>query len=176
MRWLFDVAAIVALVWWQRSRVWPALRLVHGSGDPVKARQAQRPSHDMIAILVSRADMEARVRWALSWRATLRFTKTWAELEHVITQAPPLAVFADPLADETGDPVGHLERFSRERHVPVVLYTDLTPQLASKLLRLGQAGIPYVMFSRVDDGADRFNAVVDWNRVPPPRDGPPLVA
>jgi len=179
MRWLFDVVAIVVLAWWQRTRVWPALRLVVGSGHPIRARRARRPTKDVIAVLVSRPDMEDRVRCALSWRAVLRFTTTWAELEQVITQSAPLAVFADPLADETGDAEGHLARFCGEERVPVVLYTCLSVAVAPKLLALGRQGIRHVLFNRYDDGADRLNAVVDsglWAPRDPPGHHPPLQA
>jgi len=173
MRWVLDVAAIVAVAWWQRARVWPALRLVTGLAGCGSPGRGPRPG--VIAVLVSRADMEARVRWALGWRADLRFAKTWADLERVIGEAPPLAVFADPLADGTGDAMGHLTRLRRERGVPVVLYTTLTPITAKQLLALGQLGIRYLIFHQLDDGLERFNAVVDWGRVPP-SDEPPLAA
>ncbi len=170
MRWLFDVLAIVAVAVWQRARVWPALRLVTGS-TTAKA-PAPRVASGVIAVLVSDPSMEARVRWALGWRATLCFTHTWAELEAVAARTPPLAVFADPLADATGDAEGHLARIGVEGRVPVILYTALTPAAAGKLLTLGQRGIRHVIFSRLDDSPERLNAVVDWGRVPPQTDPP----
>ncbi len=180
MRWLLDVLAILALAWWQRTRVSPVLRLVLGSGRPIGSRRARRPTEDVIAVLVSCADMEANVRRALSGRAILRFTTTWAELEQVIANSAPLAVFADPLADETGDAVGHLTRVCDEGRVPVILYTSLTPACPPKLLALSHHGICHVLFHRLDDGADRMNAVVDsvgWERPrDPPGHHPPLHA
>jgi hypothetical protein len=178
MRWVLDVVAIVAVAWWQRARVYQGLRLVTGSRTPGPAPRRQSKGTRLIAVLVSMPDMEGRVRWALSWCATLRFTHTWAELQEVITETQPTAVFADPLADETGDPLGHIERFCREWRVQVILYTRLTPAVASVLLTMGQQGIQHVLFHPFDDAdAARIVGVVDWDRVPPPRhDQPPRVA
>ena len=177
MRWLFDVIAIVALAWWQRARQWPGLRLVVGSGAPGKAQRGG-VGIGVIGVLVSRPEMEARVRWALGGRAVVRVTTSWTELEQVISGTRPLAVFADPLADETGDPEGHLARFSRDWQMPVILYTTLTPACASRLIHLGQAGIRHVVFDRFDDNAERLNAIVDSLRPPhwPPPPPPLLVA
>ena len=173
MRWLLDVVAIAVWVWWQRTRVRPGLRLVRGSAAPAPTRRHGRVD-GVITVLVSRPDMEACVRWALGGRAVVRVTTTWAELEQVIIGTRPLAVFADPLADEAGDPDGHLARFCRDWHMPVVLYTTLTPNAAGHLLRLGQEGVCHVVFRRVDDGAERLKALVDsvrprhWPPPPPP--------
>jgi len=177
MRWLVDVVAIVAWIWWQRTRVRPGLRLLTDSAAPAHGRRRGRVN-GVITVLVSRRDMEARVRSALGGRAVVRVTTTWAELEQVITGTRPLAVFADPLADETGDPVGHLARFCRDWQMPIILYTTLTPDCAAHLIHLGQAGIRHVVFYRFDDNWERLNEVVDSGRPPhsPPPPPPLLVA
>jgi hypothetical protein len=119
--------------------------------------------------------MEARLLSALDRRAVVRVTTTWAELQQVIRGTRPLAVFADPLADETGDPDGHLVRFCRDWQMPVILYTTLTPDVAAHLLHLGQAGIRHILFHRFDDNWERLNEIVDSLRPPhsPPRPPPP---
>lgn len=175
IRWLLDLAATVAFLCWQRSREWPELRLVPGSAAPRPARRVPRIDTGVIAVLVSRPEMEARVRWALSWRTTLRFASTWTELEQLVTRTSPFAVFADPTADESGDPEGHVARFCREGRVRVILYTALTPHTVKRLLGFGRDGVRHVIFHQFDDGAERLNAVVDW-RGGPPQDPPPLQA
>jgi len=180
MRWLLDIVAIIALVLWQRATQRPALRLVMGSAAPGKARRVPRvrPGLAVVAVLVSDPGMEERLRRALSHRCTLIFTKTWAELQDTITRLPPVAVFADPLADGTGNPDGHLARLC-EWGVEVILYTTLTPLVAGKLLALGQKGIHHVLFHPFDDGAGRLNDVFDYcnvmadsRRAPPPHEPP----
>ena len=178
MRWLFDVVAIAAWIWWRRTRVRPGLRLVTGSAAPAPGRRRGRVN-GVITVLVSRREMEARVRSALGRRAVVRVTTTWAELEQVITGTRPLAVFADPLADKTGDPEGHLARSCRDWKMPPILYTTLTPDCAAPLLHLGQAGIRHIVFHPFDDNWERLNAIVDSQRPPhsppppPPRSPPP---
>ena len=133
----------------------------------------------VITVLVSRRDMEARVRSALGGRAVVRVTTTWAELEQVIAGTRPLAVFADPLADVPGDPVSHLARLCRDRQMPLILYSTLTPDCAAYLMQLGQLGIRHAVFHRFDDSAERLNQIVDSQGPPhsppppPPRSPPP---
>ena len=175
MRWLFDVVAIVACIWWQRRKVRPKLRLVTGSAAPARGRRRGRVN-GVITILVSRREMEQRVRSALGPRAVVRVTTTWAELAQVIAGTRPLAVFADPLADVPGDPVGHLARLCRDRQMPLILYTTLTPDCAAHLIQLGQLRIRHLVFHRFDDNAERLNQIVDSQgppHSPPPPPPPP---
>ena len=175
LRWLLDVAFTLAWICWQGSRNARLLGVEPRRITPVTPLRVRRPKQGVVAVLVSQAGMEARVRRALGERAALCFTKTWAELQEVLSCTTPLAVFADPLADRTGNPEGHLVRFSREWRIPLILYTCLTPQAARVLLNLGPSGISHVLFHRFDDGDERLNAVVDWARYTP-RNEPPLRA
>jgi hypothetical protein len=165
MRWLLDLIAIVACVLWQRAREprHPTTRLL-GVG---------RFKRGVIAVLVSHLGMEDRLRRVLGERAALCFMKTWGELQDVVSCTNPLAVFADPLADETGNPNAHLEQICREARVPIILYTSLSPAVAGRLLALGQVGIRHLVFHQFDDNPERLKGVVDWGRGPP-RNQPPL--
>jgi hypothetical protein len=179
LRWLLDLVLTgawvwVELVWYRNVQPRPRLRLVTGSAAPARGRRRGRVN-GVITILVSRREMEQRVRSALGPRAVVRVTTTWAELEQLIAGTRPLAVFADPLADPPGDPVGHLARLCRDRQMPLILYTTLTPDCAAHLIQLGQLGIRHVVFHRFDDNAERLNQIVDSQGPPhsPPLPPPP---
>jgi len=166
IRWLLDLVVTLAFIYWHRSRERPALRLVPRSATPVKRIVPARTG--LVAVLVSRPAMEQRVLRALGEFTTLRFTKTWAELQEVVMRRPPSAILADPLADGSGDAQATLARFSHLWRIPVVLYTHLSPECAHILTGLGQSGIRHVIFWRFDDDADRFVEVVPWERDEPP--------
>jgi hypothetical protein len=112
--------------------------------------------------------MAERLRLALGVPIQLYFTSTWDELEHVVARVLPGTVFADPAADRAGDPVGHLARLSRDRRVPLIRYTTLTPETVGTLLRLGGCGIRHVVFHRSDDDARRLEALCDSGPREPP--------
>jgi len=166
IRWLLDLVLIVAFIYWQRSRERPALRLVPRSTTPVQ--RIVRARTGLVAVLVSQPAMEQRVLRALGDYTTLRFTKTWAELQEVVMRRSPSTIMADPLADRGGDFEATLARFTRLWRIPVVLYTPLTPECAHILVELGQSGIQHVIFHRVDDNPDRFIEVIPWERDEPP--------
>lgn len=166
LRWLVDVAVTAAFIYWQRSRERPALRLVPRSATPVKRIVPARTG--LVAVLVSQPAMEQQVLRALGDYTTLRFTKTWAELQEVVMRRSPSAIVADPLADRGGHPEPTLDRFSHLWRIPVVLYTHLSPEGAHAVFALGQSGIRHVIFWRVDDDANRFIEVVPWVRDEPP--------
>jgi hypothetical protein len=131
---LLDV--LLGLVWARRRRLRepPELRIETG-GTPVKVRRAGRV-RKRVAVLVSRPIMEIRVRAALGELTNVfLFTSTWAELRQVVDCGSPAAIFADPLADASGDPVRHLLEFAA-RGRPVILYTHLGPQLQDIFARL----------------------------------------
>jgi len=120
--------------------------------------------------------MEDQARRALGDRTTLRFVRTWAELQDVVIRTPPSAILADPLADPRGDPEWHIRMFAQAWAIPVVMYSEFTRESASLLLNMGHSGVRDVIFHRVDDNAARFAHVVDWERRPPPREPPLRVA
>lgn len=109
------------------------------------------------------------MRLALDERTTLCFASTWAELYDVVARSAPLTVFVDPFADRSEDPRGHLARFSREWRFPIVVYSELEPELPGVLLTAGHAGIRAVLFARFDDDLDRIVDVVPWELYEPPR-------
>lgn len=166
IRWLLDLVVTVAFISWQWSRERPGLRLAPRAMTPVK--RIVRASTGFVAVLVSRPAMEQRVLRALGDYTTLRFTRTWAELQQVVMRRSPCAIVADPLADKGGDPKQHLTLFSRDWRIPVVLYAVLAPASEEILLVLGHVDIQHVIFHRFDDGLDRFVEVIPWERDEPP--------
>jgi hypothetical protein len=161
MRWLLDVVAITAWVWWQRPREPRPL--------PVKPLGVGRFRRGAVVVLASSSRIETRVRLALGERTTLHFVRTWAELYDVVARSAPLTVFVDPFADGSEDPREHFARFACEWHFPVVVYTELAPQLAQMLSTMGRAGIRTMLFARLDDDLDRIVDAVPWELYEPPR-------
>jgi hypothetical protein len=134
----------------------------------VAPRRVRAPRAGVVAVLVSRAAMEERMRLALGARSCLCFTSKWEELGSVVARVSCSAVFADPLADTAGDAEEHLARLSCSRSVPLVLYTVLTPAVAASLLRLSGCGIHHVVFHRYDDNPARLREVCEWGPREPP--------
>ncbi len=161
MRWLLDVVAIAAWVWWERSQE-PRLLLVKPLG-------VGRFKRGVVVVLTSHPRIETRVRLALAERTTLHFVRTWAELYDVVARSAPLTVFVDPFADRIEDPRGHLARCSREWHFPIVLYTELVPGIPGVLLAAGQAGIGAVLFTGYNDDLDGIVDAVAWELHEAPR-------
>ena len=166
-----DVLIGVALTRRRRLSEPPDLRLEIG-GVRAKTRCYQPSQKRIVAVLLSRPEMQNRLRSALG-ELTNRFifTSTWADLLRVVDCESPDAIFADPLADPSGDPEHGLIKVAVVLHVPVILYTHLTPQLGDALLRLGRIGIRAIIVHRFDDEAARLVAAVD--AVAPPPSGPP---
>jgi hypothetical protein len=190
---LLDLVVAIAWVCWHRFTEWrderraraaeqgpPALRLetwrVMLAETPramwVKPRRVRLVNTGVVAVLVSQSQTAERVRSALGERASLLFTSTWAELQQVVARVTPSAIIADPLADESGDPVPHLARFSEGWRIPVVLYTRLTPRSAEMLLSLGQLGVRHLFFRGYDDTPAQFAAAFPRDR----SGGPPSQA
>ena len=161
MRWWLDVVTIAAWVWWERSRQPRPL--------PVKPLGVGRFRRGVVVVFSSNPRIEVRTRLALGERTTLRFVRTWAELYEVVARTAPLTVFVDPLADRSEDPREHFARFAREWHFPIVVYTELVPQLAVMLLTMVYAGIRTILFARGDDDLDRIVDAVPWDLHEPPR-------
>ncbi len=138
-----------------RFETWRIMLATKRRTRRVKTRPVRRAKTGVVAVLVSQSDMQERVLRALGWRSRLWFTSSWAELAHVGACVAPFAIIADPVADMTGDPEGHLARFSEEWRIPVILYTALTSESARMLVRLGGCGIGHVVFRRYDDAPRR---------------------
>jgi len=191
---LLDMLAALAWACWQRLRerqdelraraAWrgkrPVLKLKSWHFMALKTRRAMLAelqqvvpvNPGVVAVLVSQPGMEEQVRRALGGRTSLRFTSTWVALEQVIARESPSAIVADPLADTTGNPEQHLARFLGAWRIPVILYTNLTPQSANIVLRLAHHGnIRHVIFHRYDDARRRLVTAVYGGR-----SGPPLQA
>lgn len=168
--------------WWDERRAlaaWPQspvlrlerlryLRLRTRQVMSVALRLRMPVKRGVVAVLVSKSGMEEQVRHALGWRNRLCFTSSWAELQEAIVRVSPRAIVADPLSDRSGDPEGHLARFSGGWRIPIILYTALTPESAGILLRLSGYRIRHVIFERYDDGPLRFVAALDSQRSEPP--------
>src|SRR6267143_761079 len=97
-----------------------------------------------------------RLRRATATRFTFVHAGNWGETLAVIRSRPVEIAVVDPLLS------GAARALEIERlrllfpSLPLILYTSLTPQLASVLLVLGQCGIRHVVFSRFDDHPTRF--------------------
>jgi len=93
-------------------------------------------------------------------------------LQQVVMRDAPTTILVDPLADLRGDPDWHIRMFAEGWGIPVVLYTEVTPECANKLLNWVHTGIRHVIFHRFDDNPARFQQVVTWERRQPPREPP----
>src|SRR5467141_1652594 len=97
-----------------------------------------------------------RLRRATATRFTFVHAGNWGETLAVIRSRPVEVAVVDPLLS------GEARALEIERlrllfpSLPLILYTSLTPQLASVLLVLGQCGIRHVVFSRFDDHPTRL--------------------
>jgi hypothetical protein len=126
----------------------------------------------VVAVLVSRPEMEWRIRRALVGRCAVRAASTWAELQYVVARSAPSAIIVDPAADADGGAERHLNQLSATARMPIVLYTVLTPQTAGMLLALGRLGIRDLILYRYDDKPERFVSICDradrGDSAPPP--------
>ena len=174
LRWLLDLVLTGGWAWWELVRYRNAQL---PPGTPVIPFPIDRVKRGVVAVLVSRMGMRDRVQRALGDRTTLCFVRTWSELEDVVMRTSPCTILADPLADLRGDPEWHIGMLSEAWGVPVVLYTEFTRETvrSSTLHNLAHKGIRHIIFYEFDDDAERFMAVLNWDRRPPPRE-PPLRA
>ena len=175
LRWLLDLVAILGWVCWELVQHRNA-RLPPRPNTPVLPFPLTRTKRGLVAVLVWRIGMQDKVRRALGHRTTLRFVRTWAELQDLVLHTPPSTILADPIADPRGDPEWHIRMFSEAWGIPVVLYAEFTPEVASFLLNMVQKGIRQVIFHRFDDNPARFAEVVESERRRPPPREPPLRA
>src|SRR2546427_13001565 len=102
-----------------------------------------------------------RLRRATATRFTFVHACNWGETLAVIRSRPVEVAVVDPLLS------GEARALEIERlrllfpSLPLILYTSLTPQLASVLLVLGQCGIRHVVFSRFDGHPTLLRQVLD---------------
>src|SRR2546425_12343009 len=102
-----------------------------------------------------------RLRRAAETRFTFVHASHWSEALAVIRRRPVEGAVVAPLL------TGEARALEIERlrllfpPLPLILYTSLTPQLASVLLVLGQCGIRHVVFSRFDDHPTRLRQVLE---------------
>ncbi len=102
-----------------------------------------------------------RLRRSAAARFTFVHASNWGETLAVIRSRPVEIAVVDPLLS------GEARALEIERlrllfpSLPLILYTSLTPQLASVLLVLGQCGIRHVVFSRFDDHPTRLRQVLE---------------
>ncbi|HEV8400297.1 MAG TPA: hypothetical protein VGQ18_10730 [Gemmatimonadales bacterium] len=163
LRWLLDLVATCGWVCWELVK--------HRHAQHARLRLV-RVKRGLVAVLVSRMGMRDKARRALGDRTNLRFVRTWAELQDVVIREGPSTILADPRADLRGDPEWHIKMFAEAWGIPVVLYAEVTPELASVLLSQTFTGIRDVIFHRFDDNPARFQQVVTWERPLPPREPP----
>src|SRR5256712_7724709 len=102
-----------------------------------------------------------RLRRATAARFTFVHAAHWGEALAIIRSRPVEVAVVDPLL--SGEPRAlEIERLRLLfPSLPLILYTSLTPQLASVLLVLGQCGIRHVVFSRFDDHPTRLRQVLE---------------
>ncbi len=104
-----------------------------------------------------------RLRAALEGRAglTLHGVVSWSEAVTCIRHAPIELLVVDPLVG--GEP--RLHEIERLRalfpSLPVVVYTELRPDVAGSLLALGRLGIRRVLLQRFDDAPAAIGAVLE---------------
>lgn len=110
----------------------------------------------VVGALLPRGRMLRKVDRLLRGTAVLYAFPTWADFAAFLGTGYVDAAFIDPMVEsgaDWGDRLQHLASFQRQR---LILYTTLTPELASVLLRLARTGIREVVFSRLDDRPKRL--------------------
>src|SRR5260370_21671311 len=114
----------------------------------------------LVLAAISEGEFE-RVRRYAAARFAFVHASNWGESLAVIRSRPLEIAVVDPLLS------GEARALEIERlrllfpSLPLILYTSLTPQLASVLLVLGQCGIRHVVFSRFDDHPTRLRQVLE---------------
>ena len=102
-----------------------------------------------VALLVSH-EMERRLRMATPSVRYHAF-RDWLEFAFLELQSPPAAFIVDPMRVPDRFRDGLLGSLGTRRHVPVILYVEMSPTTARVLLQLGKAGIRWVILFNVDD-------------------------
>src|SRR2546428_13907479 len=113
----------------------------------------------IVAAILSEAGTD-RLRRFLRKRARLFVASRWDDLLGIVRRQTASVVFADPLSSGMGSPANSLRRLRAGAGVPLILYTQLTPQSAGILLELGHSGIRHVVFVNFDDRPQRLLAVL----------------
>jgi AraC-like DNA-binding protein len=101
-----------------------------------------------------------KLRGAIAPRFTVARAATWDAALQTIRGRPVEIAVIDPLlaGPASGQEIERLRVLFPS--LPLILYTSLTPQLASVLLSLGQRGIRHVVFARVDDHPERLRELL----------------
>lgn len=110
----------------------------------------------VIAALLPRGRMLKKVDRLLRGTAELYAFPTWADFAAFLGTGYVDAAFIDPMVESGVDWGDRLQRLESSQRQRLILYTTLTPELASVLLHLGRMGIREVVFSRLDDGPQRL--------------------
>jgi AraC-like DNA-binding protein len=85
---------------------------------------------------------------------------TWAQALNLIRSRPVEMAVVDPLLGEEPRPHA-IERLRLLfPSLPLLVYTELSPDTAAALLKLGRAGIQRAVFQRFEDGPKALRAVV----------------
>jgi len=111
----------------------------------------------VVGALLSKKRMLRKVEPLLRGKASFHAFPSWSELTAFIANGHVDAAFLDPQVDSDAnwkDRLLHLEGLGRHQ---VILYTDLTPEIAAMLLDLARTGVREVVFSRLDDRAQRLH-------------------
>ncbi|HXH63198.1 MAG TPA: helix-turn-helix domain-containing protein [Gemmatimonadales bacterium] len=102
-----------------------------------------------------------RLRRATTARFEFVRAREWGQVLDIIRRLPVELAVIDPLLG--GEPRG--QEVERLRllfpSMPLILYTTLTPELATVLLSLGQRGIRQVIFARFDDHPARLRDALE---------------
>jgi AraC-like DNA-binding protein len=112
-------------------------------------------------VLAAVPDMQfQRLRGAVAARFTLALCPTWDCALETIRGRPVEIAVVDPLLSgaASGQEIERLRVLFPS--LPLILYTSMTPQLATVLLSLGQCGIRHIVLTRVDDHPERLRDLV----------------
>jgi hypothetical protein len=114
-----------------------------------------RPS---IGLLLNPA-MERRLRQTVP---SIPFTTLtdWLDLAFFDLESLPAAFVVDPALLPPEHRIQTMRRLGERRHVPVILYAQMTPDLAPILLEMGKLGLRHFMFFNVDDDRDVVRSVL----------------
>lgn len=101
-----------------------------------------------------------KLRRAAEARFAFAHAVTWDAALAAIRGRPVELAVVDPLlsGEARGQEIERLRLLFPS--LPLILYTSLTPELASVLLALGQSGIRHVVFARIDDHPARLCEVL----------------
>lgn len=84
----------------------------------------------------------------------------WLELAFFDLESKPAAFIVDPSLITPSSEFVMLHRLGARQRAPVILYAEMTPALAPRLLELGPMGIRHVMLYGVDDTPKRIRALL----------------